>query len=60
MEIKERVRRESISKLSLGDKSPIIHQTTNWRLDSAVEPTHSIKNTFPDPITPQTVRNALK
>ena len=41
----------SISKLSLGDKSPIIHQTTNWRPDNAVEPTHFIKNTFPDPIT---------
>ena len=52
--------KESISKLSLGDKSPIIHQTTNWRLDNAVELTHFIKNTFPDPITLQTVRNALK
>ena len=40
--------------------SPIIYQTTNWRLDNAVEPTHFIKNTFPDPIIPQTVRNALK
>ena len=53
-------KKESISKLSLGDKSPIIHQTTNWRLDNAVEATHFIKSTFPDPITPQTVRNALK
>ena len=53
-------RKESISKLSLCDKSPIIHQTTNWRLDNAVEATHFIKNTFPDPITLLTVRNALK
>ena len=48
---KGKSKKESISKLSLGDKSPIIHQTTNWRLDNAVEPTHFIKNTFPDPIT---------
>ena len=57
---KGKSKKESISKLSLGDKSPIIHQTTNWRLDNAVEPTHFIKNNFPDPIILQTVRNALK
>ena len=57
---KGKSKKESISKLSLGDKSPIIHQTTNSRLDNAVEPTHFIKNTFPDPITFQTVRNTLK
>ena len=57
---KGKSKKESISKLSLGDKSPIIHQTTNWRIDNAVEPTHFIKNTFPDPITLQTVINALK
>ena len=57
---KGKSKKESISKLSLGDKSPIIHQTTSWRLDNAVEPTHFIKNTFPDPIILQTVRNALK
>ena len=56
MEIKERVRR---NLFPLGDKLAIIHQTTNWRLDNAVEPTHFIKNTFPDPIPLQTVRNAL-
>ena len=43
-------KKKSISKLSLGDKSPIIHQTTNWRLDNAVEPTHIIKNTFLIPL----------
>ena len=57
---KGKSQKESISKLSLGDKLLIIHQTTNWRLDSAVEATHFIKNTFPDPISLQTVRNALK
>ena len=56
---KGKSQKESISKLSLGDKSPVIHQTTNWRLDNAVEATHFIKNTFPDLITLQTVRNAL-
>ena len=59
-EDKGKSKKESISKLSLGDTSPIIHQTTNWRLDNAVEATHFIKNTFPDPITLPTVRNALK
>ena len=53
-------KKESISKLSLGDKSPIIHQTTNWRLDNVVEATHFIRNTSHDPVTLQTVRNALK
>ena len=57
---KGKSRKEFISKLSLGDKSPIIHQTTNWGLDNAVEATHFIKNTFTDPITLQTVRNTLK
>ena len=58
---KGKSKKESISKLSLSDNlSPIIHQTTNWRLDNAVEATHFIKNTFPDLITLQTVRNALK
>ena len=57
---KGKSKKEFLSKLSLNDRSPIIHQTTNWRLDNAVEATHFIKNTFPDPITLQTVRNALK
>ena len=57
---KGKSKKKSISKLSLDNKSPIIHQTTNWRLDDDVEPTHFIKNTFPDPITLPTVRNALK
>ena len=57
---KGKSKKEFLSKLSLGDKSPIIHQTTNWRLDNAVEATHFIKNTFPDPVTLQTARNSLK
>ena len=43
---KEKSKKEFLSKLSLDDKLPIIHQTTNWRLDNAVEATHFIKNTF--------------
>ena len=57
---KGKSKKEFLSKLSLGGKSPIIHQTANWRLDNTVEATHFIKNTFSDPVTPQTVRNALK
>ena len=57
---KGKSKKESISKFSLGDKSLIIHQTTNWRLDNAVEATHFIKNIFSDLITLQTVRNTLK
>ena len=56
---KGKSKKESISKLSLGNNSPIIHQTISWRLDNAVEATHFIKNTFPDPITLPTIRNAL-
>ena len=37
---KGKSQKESNSKLSLGDKLPIIHQTTNWRFDNAVEATH--------------------
>ena len=59
-EDKGKSKKEFLSKLSLGDKLPIIHQTTNWRLDNAVEATHFIKNTFPDPITLQTARNSFK
>jgi transposase len=48
------------SKLSSGDKRSIIRQITSGSLDNAVEATHFINNTLPNPITPQTVRNALK
>jgi transposase len=48
------------SKLSSGDKRSIICQITSGSLDNAVEATHFINNTLPNPVTPQTVRNALK
>ena len=48
------------SKLSSGNKQSIISQITSGSLDNAVEATHFINNTLPDPVTPQTVRNALK
>ena len=48
---KGKSKKQLFPKFSLGDKSPIIHQTTNWRLDNAVEATYFIKNTFPDPFT---------
>ena len=57
---KGKSKKKFLSKLSLNDKSPIIHQTTNWRLDNALEATHFIKNTFSDSITLQTVKSALK
>src|SRR5882724_8142573 len=48
------------SKLSYCDKQFIICQITTGKLDNAVQATHFINNTLPNPITPQTVRNALK
>src|SRR5882724_10901977 len=48
------------SKLSYCDKQSIIHQIMTGKLDNAVQATHFINNTLPNPITPQTVRNALK
>src|SRR5882724_5706707 len=41
-------------------KQSIIHQITTGKLDNAVQATHFFNNTLPNPITPQTVRNALK
>src|SRR5882724_8985829 len=48
------------SKLSYCDKQSIIFQITTGKLDNAVQATHFINHTLPNPITPQTVRNALK
>src|SRR5882724_6086752 len=48
------------SKLSYHDKQPIICQITTGKLDNAVQATHFINNALPNPITPQTVRNALE
>ena len=47
-------------KLSPGDKRSIICQITIGGLDNAMEATHFINNTLLNPVTPQTVRNALK
>jgi transposase len=48
------------SKLSHHDKKSIIHQITTGKLDNAVQATQFINNILPSPVTPQTVRNALK
>ena len=47
-------------KLSAHDKQSIIHQITSGKLDNAVQATQFINNVISDPVTPQTVRNALK
>lgn len=57
---KENHRGGQPAKLSPGDKRSLIHQITTGRLDNAVEATHFINNTLVTPVTPQTVRNALK
>jgi len=48
------------SKLSYHDIQSIICQITTGKLDNAVQATHFINNNLPNPITPQSVRNALK
>ena len=48
------------SKLSSCDKQSIMHQITTGKLDNAVQATHYINNILSSPVTPQTVRNALK
>ena len=48
------------SKLSHRDKQSIIRQITTGKLDNAVQATQFINNILPSPVTPQTVRNALK
>jgi transposase len=48
------------SKLSAGDKRSITRQITNGSLDNAVQATQFINSTLLHPVTPQTVRNALK
>jgi hypothetical protein len=42
------------------DKQSIICQITTRKLDNAVQATQFINNILPSPVTPQTVRNALK
>ena len=48
------------SKLSGCDKKSIICQITTGKLDNAVQATHFINSIIPNPVNPQTVRNALK
>ena len=48
------------SKLSAYDIQSIIGQITSGKLDNAVQATQFIDNTLTNPISPQTVRNALK
>ena len=48
------------SKLSYQDKQPILCQITTGQVDNAVQATDFINNIFPNPVTPQTVRNVLK
>lgn len=48
------------SKLSPRDTQSIIRQITTGKLDNAVQVTHYINNILPSPVSPQTVRNALK
>ena len=48
------------AKLSACDKQSILHQITSGKLDNAVQATKFINSTLPQPVHPQTVRNALK
>ena len=48
------------SKLSSHNTQSIIHQITTEKFDNAVQAAHFINDILPSPITPQTVRNALK
>ena len=48
------------SKLSSYDTQLIIHQITTGKLNNAVQAAHFINDILPSPVTPQTVRNALK
>ena len=48
------------SKLSSRDKQSILRQITTGQLDNAVQATNFINNVISSPVTPQTVRNALK
>ena len=48
------------AKLSTRDKQSILCQITSGKLDNAVQATNFINSTLPQPVHPQTVRNALK
>ena len=59
-EDKENTKQGCPSKLSYRDRQAITRQISTERLDNAVEATHYINNIISNPVTPQTVRNALK
>src|ERR1700720_411598 len=48
------------SKLSARDKQSIVRQIKSGKLENAVEATQFINGIISNPVTPQTVRNALK
>jgi len=48
------------SKLSARDKQLIVHQIKSGKLENAIEATQLINGIIPSPVTPKTVRNALK
>jgi hypothetical protein len=48
------------SKLSAPDKQSIVCKIKSGKLENAVEATQFINGIIPNPVTPQTVRNALK
>ena len=48
------------SKLSHRDKQSIFHQITTGKLDNAVQAANFINTIIPNPVSAQTVRNALK
>ena len=57
---KENSKGGCLSKLSSDDTQSIIHQITTGKLDNAVQAAHFINDILSSPVTPQTVRNALK
>ena len=48
------------SKLFAHDKQSIVRQIKSGKLENAVEATQFINGIIPNPVTAQTVRNALK
>jgi transposase len=48
------------SKLAAHDKQSIVRQIKFGKLENAVEAIQFINGIIPNPVTPQTVRNALK
>ena len=57
---KENITTGRPAKLSPLDKRRIVYQIESGKLDNAVQATDYINSINPHPVTPQTVRNALK